>query len=49
MMSQIVFVGKPAYANAKLKRLRGQGYQVVRSKLWADGSTTYVMEKKNAG
>ncbi len=46
-MAQVVFSGKPSYAYKKLTRLQGQGFKIVRSKHWADGTTTYVMEKKN--
>ena len=45
MSNQIVFSGQKFYAIKKLADLRRRGYKVVRFKEWADGSTTYVMEK----
>lgn len=44
-MKQVVFSGQKYYAIKKLAEYRRMGYKVVRSKEWADGSTTYVMEK----
>ncbi len=44
MSKQIVFSGQKYYVIKKLAELKRQGYQVVRSKQWSDGSTTYVME-----
>jgi hypothetical protein len=48
MSNQIVFSGQPYYAVKKLSELRRRGYKVIRSKTWADGSTTYVMQKDAA-
>lgn len=47
MSNQIVFVGQKYYAIKKLAEFKRRGYKVVRSKQWADGSTTYVMELAN--
>lgn len=44
MAKQLVFSGKPYYAIKKLAELKRQGYVLVRSREWADGSATYVME-----
>lgn len=46
MSKQIVFSGQRHYAIRKLAELKRQGYVVVRSKEWSNGSTTYVMEKQ---
>lgn len=46
MSKQIVFVGQKYYAIKKLSEYRRQGYSVVRTTEWSDGSTTYVMEKQ---
>lgn len=44
MTKQIVFSGQRHYAIRKLAELKRQGYALVRTKEWSDGSTTYVME-----
>ena len=44
MSKQIVFSGQRHYAIRKLAELKRQGYVLVRSKEWSNGSTTYVME-----
>lgn len=44
MTKQIVFSGQRHYAIRKLAELKRQGYVLVRSTDWSDGSTTYVME-----
>lgn len=47
MSKQIVFCGQRHYAIKKLSELKRQGYELVRSREWSDGSTTYVMENYN--
>ena len=44
-MAQVVFSGKPSSANKNLFRLRDQGFKIVRSRRWIDGTVTYVLEK----
>jgi len=46
MAKQIVFCGQKYYAIKKLSELKRQGYTLVRSREWSDGSSTYVMEKQ---
>lgn len=40
----MVFSGKPAYANRKLRDLQSRGWVIVKEKKWSDGSSTFVME-----
>jgi hypothetical protein len=47
MSKQLVFSGQRHYAIRKLAELKRQGYVLVRTREWSDGSATYVMEMKN--